>query len=142
MAATRWRARLLAVIVALVPFPVAASAAAEQMPAPAAPAQPAPAQPAPAQPPAEQPTLSLTLEVTANALRFDAGPSLTVSVGNLVDTCQFASGVTYHDVHVRLEVTDSTATLACSTAGADQQATPGAEDDVDDGAGPASAEAP
>lgn len=108
IAASRRGARFLPLLAALVvPFPASASAPTEQ---------------APGQPADAQPTLSLTLEVTAKELRFDAGPNLSVSPGPLADTCQFASGVTYQDVHLRLEVTDTTATLACGLAGADEPA--------------------
>ena len=125
MAASRRRAWLLPLIAALVPLPVAASAAAE----------PSTAQPAPPEQPAPgEPTLSLTLEVRADELRFDAGPDLTVTLGNqaggsvLVDTCQFASGVTYRDVHLRLEITDSAARLSCDRGGSDAESRPSTDD--------------
>ena len=57
-------------------------------------------------------------------LRQPAGSS------NLVDSCQFASGVTYDDVHLRLEGGETTATLACDLASADEEARAGAEDEA------------
>ena len=125
MAVSSWRAQLVTLIAALVGVPLAASAATDQPPAQAPTAQTSSA---------EQPIVSLTLEVSARELRFDSGPDLSVSVGNgadksvLVDTCQFAPGVTYQDVHVRLEVSDTTATLRCDPANAETEPRAAAED--------------